>query len=197
MFKIDFAGTGALSYIAGMASDCKTAPSYKTHEAALKDARDVALAFVTILTGPMFKIPARDVHLYTGADGATVRVDIDSVHWDVTEESKAPKGKPKGVEKATEIPAPDSPEIHRMLALSTAHIKPVAAIGLDEGMYDDAIVYEKGEFGWFIPVLKPRDETDLPECLKACLSYADQLGCDWLMLDRDGETVAELPTYQW
>jgi hypothetical protein len=39
----------------------------------------------------------------------------------------------------------------------------------------------------------------MPEDLKQCTQYAQNPGvsCDWIMFDRDGPTVDELPTYDW
>lgn len=60
-------------------------------------------------------------------------------------------------------------------------------------------VYEKAEYGFWIHV--PREDRafapSLPADLKACLMLAREHDCQWLCLDRDGEEVSMLPTYDW
>ena len=118
-------------------------------------------------------------------------------------------------------------DIERMLTLSTAHIPESLATRLDDvcldeecrchrlrgkrtgggensatGELSEIAIYPKGEYGWFICIT---DELaaicndyhgDNPELFRL-LKYAREKGCNWLCLDRDGETVSDLPVYDW
>ena len=99
-------------------------------------------------------------------------------------------------------------EMHRMLCLSTAHLRESTRNRLDEmsdEMADngasDIIVYEKHGYGWFLPVdenmalpVLNEDTTEFPDLIEA-LRFAYYQGADWLMLDADGPTVSSLKTY--
>lgn len=90
-------------------------------------------------------------------------------------------------------------EISKMLTVSTAHITQTTAEILDDGVRD-LIVYKKDEYGWFIVV--PESDvivhlwTVLPN-LMTLLAFAKDLGCDWLCLDRDGEVLEYIKSYEW
>jgi hypothetical protein len=87
-------------------------------------------------------------------------------------------------------------EIERMLVLSTSHLTEFTCVVVLDNY--DGPVWEKGEFGWFVYAnLEQLD--DLPEDLRQCVNYAQDPGvsCDWIMFDRDGPIVDELPTYDW
>lgn len=99
-------------------------------------------------------------------------------------------------------------EMHRMLCLSTAHLRESTRNRLDEmsdEMADngasDIIVYEKHGYGWFLPVDEnmalsalSKDTTEFPDLFEV-LRFAYYQGADWLMLDADGPTVSSLKTY--
>ena len=87
-------------------------------------------------------------------------------------------------------------EIHRMLALCTAHVTTGTAQLLD-GDQLDYPVYVKGEYGWILPVLAGTHRGDLPGDLGACLDYAEALDCAWVMFDRDVNRIDGLPEYRW
>jgi len=94
-------------------------------------------------------------------------------------------------------------EIHRMLTLSTAHIQESTANLFDLNTDDLPIFYEKGTddgdtYGWFIPIVagEPFPHT-CPTDLLAIRALAESQGCDWIMLDRDGDTTEALPTWEW
>ena len=97
-----------------------------------------------------------------------------------------------------------TPEITKMLTLSTAHIDRDTAQALDEEPELDALglsVYDKsageGEsYGWFI-YLPEEIRPDIPECLRAALERAKELGCGVLCLDHDGPEDPGLETYDW
>jgi hypothetical protein len=54
----------------------------------------------------------------------------------------------------------------------------------------------EGAYGWFVHV-PDDDHPDLPADLAECIAQARGLGCDWLMFDRDADTLTILPTYDW
>lgn len=90
-------------------------------------------------------------------------------------------------------------DIAKMLTLSTAHISEDVATALTFEPHTNKMglsVYSLSEYGWLIYI--PDYETNnVPECLKKCLEFAKNNGCDWLRLDCDGETVDELETFDW
>jgi hypothetical protein len=99
-----------------------------------------------------------------------------------------------------------NPEICKMLTLSTAHVSQETAALLDgrqtHYVAEVPVTFAKGDYGWFVHVPDPRDsdpeeEQNWAPDLAACIAFARGLGCDWLCLDRDGETVGDLPTYEW
>lgn len=112
------------------------------------------------------------------------------------------------------------PEIHKMLALTTAHVSQKTAEFLDQCAAGDRfwdwgriegdsiygpITYDKSigndaesSYGWFIP-LDPNNwwHPDLPAELHAIRAKAEELGCTWIMFDRDAETVDGLEEFDW
>ena len=92
----------------------------------------------------------------------------------------------------------NNPEISKMLTLSTAHVSEATAAKLEKGRACLLSIFAKGEYGWFIFVAREDGSMGgAPSDLAACIAKARALGCDWLCLDRDGETVGDLPTYEW
>jgi hypothetical protein len=88
-----------------------------------------------------------------------------------------------------------NPEISKMLTLSTAHVSEDSAQMLAFGDTRLPVMFAKRDYGWFIWCNGEGSEP--PPDLAACIAKARALGCDWLCLDRDGETVGDLPTYEW
>lgn len=92
-------------------------------------------------------------------------------------------------------------EIHSMLTLSTAHIDQktrdiLTHTARDEGLDTINIpVYEKAGYGWFIPINNIIPGKSTPS-LTACIITALMSGCDWLCLDADGPTIADIPIYE-
>ena len=84
--------------------------------------------------------------------------------------------------------------IETMLALSTAHLREETC---NDWLHRAPFaVFEKGAYGWFVSI--PQDyPQDLPADLAECIAQARGLGCDWLMFDRDADTLTILPTYDW
>lgn len=87
-----------------------------------------------------------------------------------------------------------TPEIHRMLTLSTGHITKETSILLDNDKME-VVAYRKDDYGWFVTCWN-LDGT-LPDDLRACAEYAEKNECDWLCLDCDGSVVDDLPAYHW
>ncbi len=95
--------------------------------------------------------------------------------------------------------------ISKMLTISTAHVSQNTAVKLHIGyiQYDldeiNLCIYNKSGFGWFVYV--PDDINDpnniIPDDLLDCLLVAKKYGCEWLCLDRDGETIPDLKSYYW
>ena len=101
-------------------------------------------------------------------------------------------------------------EINRMLVLSTAHVSQETADKLPRGhadMVDDDFggssdvpswgpAFARAE-GWLFYVGDAKTYEDAPSDLKECVAFANSCNCVWLMFDRDGNEVPQLPTYEW
>ncbi len=93
-------------------------------------------------------------------------------------------------------------ETHKMLALSTAHVTKKTAELMDAGKIEGVVLYNKGEYGWFIYIPEDSDEIvelqgKIPNDLYECMYFASDNWFDWLMFDRDVEVIDKLPEYQW
>jgi hypothetical protein len=92
-------------------------------------------------------------------------------------------------------------EIAKMLVLSTAHLDEDTALRMTKRLLPTGtalIYFDKSEYGWFVHVseeIADREANALS--LANCLDYAARLGCQWIMFDRDGDTIPELTTYSW
>lgn len=90
--------------------------------------------------------------------------------------------------------------MQNMLDISTGHITKETNSFLQEqvnsGSNSRFIVYEKGDYGYFFPVLL-EERDDLPQDLLRLLNYANVRRCSWVMLDRDGQIVVDLPFEDW
>lgn len=86
--------------------------------------------------------------------------------------------------------------IQKLLDISTAHILESTAQWLNNTP-GDLILYPKAEYGWFIYTGSEEFPEDTPEELANAIIYAESLGCHWLVLDRDGEIINELPSFDW
>jgi hypothetical protein len=89
--------------------------------------------------------------------------------------------------------------IVKMLDLSTAHLSEATATMLDKWSTDagdkPVVAYEKGMYGWIVSTSHVSAAT--PDDLKACIDYAIDKDCDWIMFDCDYLCVDALPTYDW
>lgn len=119
---------------------------------------------------------------YGATERATLQLPVGGAWWFDADEA-APTGEGDGLER------------HNMLALSTAHIWPETSDMMAAGMA--GVAYEKGDYGFFVPVPSPADEIRRCEDLAGCLAYARARGFSWLMFDCDAEQVPGLPVYDW
>lgn len=83
-----------------------------------------------------------------------------------------------------------------MLELSTAHISENTARLLENNECKDLILSAWMEYGWII-YTNSTLTTDVPEDLARVLRYAHGLGISYVKIDRDGEVLESLPTYEW
>lgn len=92
-------------------------------------------------------------------------------------------------------------ETEKILVLNTRHITEDVASRLDDPNSEISCNYyprSNREYGWFIPVLDARDPMhEPPKCLKRCLALAEDMGCEWLLLDMDGPRTQALKKYDW
>lgn len=89
-----------------------------------------------------------------------------------------------------------SNHIEKALTLSTAHITEETARWLDTNP-DRFVIYPKKNYGWFISVGELEDFEGIPSDLVFLIGYAMGSDCCWIQLDRDAETIMELPTFDW
>lgn len=103
----------------------------------------------------------------------------------------------------------------KMLDISTVHITKSDAdlleadaagiIAYDKSSYKDGELDDR--YGWFIHV--PDQTIDVEDCQYSCreagmseafvnlVGYAHKQGCYWICLDRDGDDIDDLPTFEW
>lgn len=95
-------------------------------------------------------------------------------------------------------------EIDRVLVLSTAHLPESVATGIEPRM--DRVASMTGEYGWLVYVgneafepeyLELNDLLEAKEVLLKLCEFARKQKCDYLLFDRDGDTVGEFPTFEW
>ncbi len=96
-------------------------------------------------------------------------------------------------------------EIETMLVLSTAHLTQDTcgiylsniALGLERG---SIVVFDKRDVGFFVYVPADPEATegpDVPLELRSACHVARREGCRWIMYDKDGPELDELPVYSW
>ncbi len=89
-------------------------------------------------------------------------------------------------------------EISRMLTLSTAHISKETADKLGDQNSISLWIYDKVGYGWFIYIPDEHDlSTDIPDDLLIVVQFAKQMDIGIVCLDCDGNTLDQLPTYDW
>ena len=91
--------------------------------------------------------------------------------------------------------------VRRILDISTAHVSGrTAELIRCERLHAFAVIFEKGDYGWLVYVPSEpgnEDHPDFPADLKAVMVFARKLDCDWIMFDRDGVILDELPAFDW
>lgn len=92
-------------------------------------------------------------------------------------------------------------EISKMLTLSTSHIKKETSNDLDHGNGVDIVYFKKDDYGYFIyvgeEVQSIVDYTETYDDLRMIMLFAYSVGCTWICLDCDAETIDALKTYEW
>jgi hypothetical protein len=90
-------------------------------------------------------------------------------------------------------------ELHSMLALSTAHLKPETIELMSTGEIAGALYYPKGIWGFFVYIPSAKDgieiDPELPQDLRNCMNAARMLGHGWVMFDQDVTAVNELEVF--
>jgi hypothetical protein len=85
--------------------------------------------------------------------------------------------------------------IEKMLVLSTGHLQhDTCTQWLDTAPF---AAFTKADYGWFVFVPEDLEEEVVPEELLACFVLARAQGCEWLMFDRDADTLDTLPVFAW
>jgi len=98
-----------------------------------------------------------------------------------------------------------TPVIRQVLDLSTAHLPPHIRDGLPRyaGVVAYSLSTSDDQYGWLLWVPYSPDGHaaatggEVPAQVLAIQRYARKRGCDYVLLDRDAEKVAELPTWDW
>ena len=86
-------------------------------------------------------------------------------------------------------------EIYKMMVMSSGHISG-NTMALLTGDNAGVVVYQKDDYGWFLVVTDWQDNIECIPCdLQACLSLAEENGCDWLCIDHDGRRYENPPWY--
>jgi hypothetical protein len=94
-------------------------------------------------------------------------------------------------------------EIGNYLALSSRHISWPTTLTIDEWMTRDPsdrpVSIADTHYGWLICTVPSSfgDRSAIPDDLTDTLSFAQEKGCDYLILDRDASTTDRLPCFEW
>jgi hypothetical protein len=90
----------------------------------------------------------------------------------------------------------DVPEVTAMPCISTAHITQSEADALTAGTgWATRISYTNWHDYGFICFVQA--QLDAPPAFSALMDWARDHGWEFIRLDQDGETVEQLPTYEW
>lgn len=88
-------------------------------------------------------------------------------------------------------------EISKMITVSTAHVSTETAELLENGKLN-IVVFDKGDYGWFIYLSNEDDYYyNIPTELNNLMKFAKDLGCEWLCLDCDGEVLEYFEVFNW
>lgn len=100
-------------------------------------------------------------------------------------------------------PRQSPPEIGAHLILSTAHITVKSSEILNRWAALPAelqsMMVASTWYGWFLSSFEVEGEAALavPAEIAEIQRFARSLGCQYILLDCDGEEVADLPTFSW
>lgn len=96
--------------------------------------------------------------------------------------------------------------IEPILTISTASITQEDADKLTAGGHE-FIVRPNGKYGWFVRIIQNYNEhTDMLEKIHGddfsehfvnLVEHARDLGCGWILLDRDADEYPYMPTFDW
>ncbi|MGG3805818.1 hypothetical protein [Metabacillus fastidiosus] len=93
--------------------------------------------------------------------------------------------------------------IVNMFDVSIDHISRETNEWLKEHLHkcSPIIIYDKQEYGWFMPItLDDLDNSELekiPQDLFYVLRFAQSNGCTWIMMDQAANRHSELPRFKW
>lgn len=93
-------------------------------------------------------------------------------------------------------------DVRRFVVISTGHVTEETQKLLDGSPAAEwpCLGGPYGEYGWFFYVHDENSgvEADkIPDDLFALMTWAHQQRCDYLLLDCDGDTIEDLPHYDW
>lgn len=106
------------------------------------------------------------------------------------------------IDEFAEVKLPPKParEFHQLLVLSTSHLTEETAEGLVAGSAFVPVSVKLDEYGFFLSTLPARQDlarNAVPADLMACLKKGDELGCGYVLFDRDAAVIDDLPAYDW
>ncbi len=90
--------------------------------------------------------------------------------------------------------------IRRILDISTAHVTAETARMLEDGEAGPTTLQHPRGFGFLVYVPSDPDEPldeNIPDDLKTVMLHAREYNCDWIMFDRDGMVINDLPEFDW
>ena len=94
-------------------------------------------------------------------------------------------------------------EVGNYIALSTSHVSWPTTLKVDEWMTqepcDRPVSIADTHYGWLL-CSRPSsfgEASEIPADLAAVLAFAEQRGCDYLILDRDAAASDRLPCFEW
>lgn len=94
-------------------------------------------------------------------------------------------------------------EFGKYVVLSTAHVRCATAELLTAwaslAPTNQPVPVASTHYGWFLPtqVLTDLDDPCFPAELHAILDFGREHGCDYVLLDSDGDRIGALPVFPW
>lgn len=89
--------------------------------------------------------------------------------------------------------------VRQFLDLSTSHLPEEVAAEIHG--YLGVVVTASGEYGWlvWVPPAEAGEEyfEEWPRAFHDIFGLARRLGCEYVLIDRDGPEHPDLPTYDW